>query len=100
MSRELIKGIFLLLVGALMLGGSGIFVKISESSPSLIAFYRSLFALPFLYVWMKFEERKKSPDITWDKKTFFFLLLGGYVLPWICQFGIGLCPLPQLPMQL
>ena len=76
-SRELIKGIFLLLVGALMLGGSGIFVKISESSPSLIAFYRSLFALPFLYVWMKFEERNISPDITWDKKTFFFLVLGG-----------------------
>ena len=82
MSRDLIKGIFLLLVGALMLGGSGIFVKISESSPSLIAFYRSLFALPFLYVWMKFEERKKSPDITWDKKNFSFWELGEYCFAW------------------
>ena len=26
---------------------------------------------------MKFEERNISPDITWDKKTFFFLVLGG-----------------------
>ena len=60
-----------------MLGGSGIFVKLSDSSPSLIAFYRSLFALPFLYAWMKYEERNNSSEIIWDKKTFFFLLLGG-----------------------
>ena len=60
-----------------MLGGSGIFVKLSDSSPSLIAFYRSLFALPFLFAWMKFEERNSSSDIIWDKKTFFFLFLGG-----------------------
>ena len=76
-SRELVKGIFLLIIGASMLGGSGIFVKLSDSSPSLIAFYRSLFALPFLYAWMKFEERNSSSEIIWDKKTFFFLLLGG-----------------------
>ena len=76
-SRELVKGIFLLLIGASMLGGSGIFVKLSDSSPSLIAFYRSLFALPFLYAWMKFEERNNSSKIIWDKKTFFFLVLGG-----------------------
>jgi len=60
-----------------MLGGSGIFVKLSDSSPSLIAFYRSLFALPFLYAWMKFEERNNSSDIIWDRKTIFFLVLGG-----------------------
>ena len=76
-SRELVKGVFLLLVGASMLGGSGIFVKLSDSSPSLIAFYRSLFALPFLYAWMKFEERNNSSDIIWDRKTIFFLVLGG-----------------------
>ena len=76
-SRDLVKGIFLLLIGASMLGGSGIFVKLSDSSPSLIAFYRSLFALPFLYAWMKFEERNDSAKIIWDKKTFFFLVLGG-----------------------
>lgn len=76
-SRDLVKGIFLLLIGASMLGGSGIFVKLSDSSPSLIAFYRSLFALPFLYAWMKFEERNNSSKIIWDKKTFFFLVLGG-----------------------
>ena len=76
-SRDLVKGIFLLLIGASMLGGSGIFVKLSDSSPSLIAFYRSLFALPFLYAWMKFEERNDSSKIIWDKRTFFFLVLGG-----------------------
>lgn len=61
-----------------MLGSSGIFVKISESSPSLIAFYRSFFALPFLYVWMKFEERNNLEHISWDKRNIFFLILGGF----------------------
>ena len=60
-----------------MLGGSGIFVKISESSPSLIAFYRSLFALPFLYLWMKFEERGYLKKIKLTSRNRFFLFLGG-----------------------
>jgi len=76
-STELIKGLLLLLVGALMLGSSGIFVKISESSPSLIAFYRSLFALPFLYAWMILEERHNSSNVNWDRRNMFFLILGG-----------------------
>ena len=60
-----------------MLGGSGIFVKISESSPSVIAFYRSLLALPFLYFWMKYEERDGAYSIDWDKRNIFFLFMGG-----------------------
>ena len=77
-STDLFKGLLLLLIGASMLGSSGIFVKISESSPSLIAFYRSFFALPFLYVWMKFEERNNLHHISWDKRNIFFLILGGF----------------------
>ena len=76
-SNDLLKGILLLLFGALMLGGSGIFVKISESSPSVIAFYRSLLALPFLYFWMKYEERDGAYSIDWDKRNIFFLFMGG-----------------------
>ena len=76
-STDLFKGILLLLIGALMLGGSGIFVKISESSPSLIAFYRAFFALPFLYLWMVYEEKNYKDDIDWNKKNKFFLVLGG-----------------------
>ena len=76
-SNQLFKGVLLLLVGAAMLGGSGIFVKISESSPSLIAFYRSLFALPFLYLWMKFEERGNLKKIDLTSRNRFFLFLGG-----------------------
>ena len=75
--KEQVKGILLLLVGAFMLGGSGIFVKISDSSPSLIAFYRALLALPFLYIWMKYEERLEPSDLTLDKRYFFFIFLGG-----------------------
>ena len=66
-----------MLIGASMLGGSGIFVKISESSPSLIAFYRSLFALPFLYLWMKYQEKDESSNIVWNRRNKFFLILGG-----------------------
>jgi drug/metabolite transporter (DMT)-like permease len=76
-SNDLLKGILLLLIGALMLGSSGIFVKISESSPSVIAFYRSLLALPFLYFWMKYEERHGAYSIDWNKRNIFFLFLGG-----------------------
>ena len=60
-----------------MLGGSGIFVKISETSPSLIAFYRALLALPFLFFWMKYEERKDFSKSKLDKRYLFFIGLGG-----------------------
>ena len=76
-SRDLFIGISLLLIGALMLGASGIFVKISESSPSLIAFYRAFFALPFLYVWMIYEDKNNKKDIVWNKRNKLFLVLGG-----------------------
>ena len=76
-SKDLFKGVLLLLIGASMLGGSGIFVKISESSPSLIAFYRSFFALPFLYLWMKYQEKDESSNIVWNRRNKFFLILGG-----------------------
>jgi drug/metabolite transporter (DMT)-like permease len=75
--NELFSGILLLLMGAFMLGGSGIFVKISETSPSLIAFYRALLALPFLFIWMKYEERKDSSQSKLDKRYLFFIGLGG-----------------------
>ena len=75
-SNQLFQGILLLLIGALMLGGSGIFVKVSDSSPSLIAFYRALLALPFLFIWMKYEEADDQ-IIQWDKRNLFFLFLGG-----------------------
>lgn len=75
-SNQLFQGILLLLIGALMLGGSGIFVKVSDSSPSLIAFYRALLALPFLFVWMMYEAADDR-IIQWDKRNLFFLFLGG-----------------------
>jgi drug/metabolite transporter (DMT)-like permease len=76
-STDLFKGILFLFVGALMLGGSGIFVKISESSPSLIAFYRAFFALPFLYLWMRYEERGYKEKFQWNTRKSFFLCFGG-----------------------
>jgi drug/metabolite transporter (DMT)-like permease len=75
-SNSLFTGILLLLIGALMLGSSGIFVKISESSPSLIAFYRAFLALPFLFIWMKYEG-SSDESIEWNSRNLFFLFLGG-----------------------
>ena len=50
-----IKGLGSLFIGSALLGLSAIFVRYSDSSPSLIAFYRVFLALPFLYLWVLME---------------------------------------------
>ena len=45
-------GLLALFLGAALLGTSAIFVRFSETSPSLTAFYRALLALPFLLIWV------------------------------------------------
>ena len=45
-------GLLALFLGAALLGTSAIFVRFSETSPSLTAFYRALLALPFLFIWV------------------------------------------------
>lgn len=46
-----------LVLGAVAVSFSGIFVRLSELGPSATAFYRFLFALPFLWLWMRLAER-------------------------------------------
>ena len=51
-SRSIYIGLLALFIGASLLGGSAIFVRFSETSPSLTAFYRASLALPFLLFWV------------------------------------------------
>jgi drug/metabolite transporter (DMT)-like permease len=47
--------------GALAIGSSGIFVRLSETGPTATAFWRGAFALPFLALWAGLE-RRMHPD--------------------------------------
>jgi drug/metabolite transporter (DMT)-like permease len=52
-----------LLAGAMAMGVSPIFVRLSDVGPFASAFYRVFLALPLLYAWMTLEERKAAvPD--------------------------------------
>lgn len=55
-----------LVLGAIAVSFSGIFVRLSELGPSATAFYRFLFALPFLWLWMRLSGRqaatRSAPD--------------------------------------
>ena len=51
-SKSVYTALLALFIGAALLGSSAIFVRFSETSPSLTAFYRALLALPFLYIWV------------------------------------------------
>lgn len=44
-------------LGALLLGASPVFVRISDLGPVTTGFYRMLFAMPFLFIWMASEKR-------------------------------------------
>jgi drug/metabolite transporter (DMT)-like permease len=55
-------GLLALLAGASGIGFAPIFVRLSEVGPSATAFYRMLFALPFLWLWMRAEGRGTLPE--------------------------------------
>ncbi len=50
-----------LCAGALSIGSSGIFVRLSETGPTATAFWRGAFALPFLLAWAWLERRSNPP---------------------------------------
>ena len=49
-----------LFAGALAIGSSGIFVRLSETGPTATAFWRGAFALPLLAVWTVLERRARG----------------------------------------
>ena len=49
--------------GATGIGFAPILVRWSETGPSATAFFRLLFALPFLWLWMRTEQRKEQAPV-------------------------------------
>ncbi|HEY8053730.1 MAG: DMT family transporter [Steroidobacterales bacterium] len=52
-----------LFAGALAIGASGIFVRLSETGPTATAFWRGALALPFLAIWVLLERRRRAPVV-------------------------------------
>ena len=53
--------IIALLAGAICIGTSALFVKVSEAGPVSTAFWRVFLALPFLWVWTWMTQRSTAP---------------------------------------
>src|SRR5437773_247089 len=58
-NRPEFPGLIALLAGALAIGSSGIFVRVSETGPTATAFWRGCLALPPLAVWAWLERRHR-----------------------------------------
>lgn len=61
--------------GAFFVGISPILVRVTHTGPIVTAFYRLLFALPFLWVWMRIHQKKGSENIATPKKYDYLLLI-------------------------
>src|SRR5438093_13622685 len=55
-----VPALIALFAGALAIGSSGIFVRLSETGPTATAFWRGAFALPLLAVWAVLEARARA----------------------------------------
>jgi len=62
-----------LVVGALAMGASPIFVRLADVGPLTSAFWRVALALPILYLWMRIAERDGAPSLAFSRAT----VLGG-----------------------
>ena len=76
-SKSIYIGLFSLFLGAALLGSSAIFVRFSETSPSLTAFYRALLALPFLLIWVLGSKNNLPVKSYLTKDNLVFLFLAG-----------------------
>lgn len=66
-------------LGAIFLGFSAIFVRMSDLGPMSTGFYRMLFALPLLWVWMYWDENRSSrtQTHTCQFKDYLIMFLAG-----------------------
>ena len=71
-----------LVVGAIAISFAGILVRLSEVGPAATGFYRFLFALPLLWLWMAFGEPAPTGSAGWppDGRAFRLIALGGLFL--------------------
>jgi drug/metabolite transporter (DMT)-like permease len=61
-ARPELTALLALFAGALAIGSSGIFVRLSETGSVASAFWRGALALPPLALWMWLERRTRPPD--------------------------------------
>ncbi|HEY4407121.1 MAG TPA: DMT family transporter [Xanthobacteraceae bacterium] len=73
-----------LLAGGVAIGFSPIFVRLSELGPIATGFYRLLLALPLLWLWMNWEERRaaRGTAIEWISVAVPGVLFAGDILFW------------------
>jgi drug/metabolite transporter (DMT)-like permease len=74
-----------LLVGGIAIGFSPIFVRLSELGPVATGFYRLFLALPLLWLWMRWEERRAARPTTrieWFRVALPGILFAGDILFW------------------
>jgi drug/metabolite transporter (DMT)-like permease len=71
-----VPALLALFVGALAIGCSGIFVRLSETGPTATAFWRGTLALPALALWMLLERGRGAPQPgllhSWRDPLFFW----------------------------
>lgn len=68
-----------LLIGAVAMGGSVVFVRLADVGPFTSAFWRVTLALPFLFLWMSWEDRNMParPQVSMKRSLSGAVLLSG-----------------------
>ena len=70
-------GVWVLILGAVLISFSGIFVRISELGPSATAFHRLFLALPIFWLWMAQEIRDEPDRLPLHLRDWWLLALCG-----------------------
>ncbi len=58
--RRMLLAFAALVTGAVAVSTSGIFVRLADVGPYASAFWRTFLALPFLWLWMRWEDRRAA----------------------------------------
>ena len=72
--RLAVRGLACLVLGAVAMGASPIFVRLTDVGPQASAFWRTALALPFLWIWARLETGPavpKLPAAVWLAGLFF-----------------------------
>jgi len=73
----LLMPIAALVLGAVAMGASPIFVRLADVGPYASAFWRMALALPFLWGWLKYEQSRKTvPEINFTKDLKLIIWIG------------------------
>jgi drug/metabolite transporter (DMT)-like permease len=82
-SQAIAPAILALILGAVAMGASPIFVRLADVGPYASAFWRTFLALPFLWAWARFEARDGRPQPPFDRAVLLTgLLFAGDLFFW------------------